>query len=617
MTYSQAQIDSYVAHLQKMGRYSSADIVRYRDDLEQNFGPKSPGGSPATALPGDTMNWQQRVAQGFGNGGNPAVQDGEGRFKRDPQNFFPTDYEHPIATAHPLNYLESSVGQIPVLAGMAFGGATGGIPGAAAGAYAGEGFRQEIGKRLGTYEGSPDEQVRGALDAGAGGAMAEMGGKVVNAIPLPNKMLPSVFTDANIGDAIQTGSEYALKKARALIANSSYAMTLGKVHPEAAARMMSRPREVMGMTESNHVGAPSGVAQNIADQAESEIQANLKAKGQMVGESNARFERKFGREYADTRPIMRQSNQFLQNIPLNEMGEGQLDQGQVAALSAWADKHLTTTKRTGGSDQGALYSKPVYGEPGTSSITDRRGDFPADLVRSTNYGRTSAPVIGYDSRFLKKTYGDLKPTADSLRADVAKGVSNRNNLATTPPLDEIYKDNMANAIKHTMHSRDPDFLGSDDPAYAQIKLDADTLRGLNTQTRGEGLVSNAMNRNKTGVRDAMQRAIPETYGGPIQDLATNRDYNQGGVAQGKWPTMTQGIRTGLAAGVYGATAAGHDPFTAGIAAALTAGATDPGLHKYMTYYGALASHPVADMIRRNSDQISPLILQGWGNQGER
>ncbi len=621
--YTQAQIDAYVAHLHSMGTYKPADVVRYRDHLEANYGPKAPGGSPETALPQDTMDWKQRIAQSFGDGGNPAVKGQDGKWARDPQNFFPTDYEHPIQTAHPLNYLESSVGQVPVMAGMV-GGAIAGdglasIPGAAYGAAAGESVRQQIGKRLGTYGGTPDEQMSQAIDQGANGAMAEMGGQVINKIPLPTKMLPQVFTDRTVGDALQTGSDYALKKARNLIANSTYGLTLGKTHPEAAARMISRPREVMGMTETNHVGNPSGVAQDVANQAEREIQNNLKSKGRMVGDSNARFEELHGREMADTRGIMAQSNDFLQNIPLNEMGEGQLDQGQIAALSDWADKHLTTTERTPGPDRKALYSKPVYGEPGTLSVTDRRGDFPADLVRSTNFGKDRPPLLGYDSTYLKRPYGDLKPTSDALRSDVVNEM-NKNPLSTHTPLDLQYKENMADAIKRRMHVRDPDFLGADDKAYAQLKTDAKTLRGLNTETNGEGLVSNAMNRNKSGVRSAMQRAIPETYNGPLQDLAANRDFNQGGVVQGKWPTITQGARgvgMAAAASAYGGM---HDPFTAGLAAAAVGAATDPGFHKYMLHYGSRMSEPVTDLIRRHAGQISPMYLKGkspWDLQGDR
>lgn len=605
--YTQAQIDSYIAHLQKMGTYKPADVVKYRDHLEQNYGPKSPGGSPETALPHDTMAWNQRIAQSFGDQGNPPVKGADGRWSKDPQNFLPTDYEHPIQTAHPLNYLESSVGQIPVMAGM-LGGALAGegvasIPGAALGAAAGESVRQGIGKRLGVIEGGPDEQMHAALEQGAGGAMAEMGGQAFNAIPV-KKILPSVFSDATMGDAVQTGSEYALKKARALIANSSYAMSLGKVHPEAAARMISRPREVMGMNEINHVGAPSAVAQMVGKQAADELDANLVQKGAAVGQSNARFERLYGRENTDTRGLMKQSNDFLQNIPLNEYGEGRLDANQIRDLSEWADKNLTTVTRTPDPVETALYSKPVYGEAPVT--VTRTPDF--GFMGSHQFSKQPAPIIGYDTRELRKTFGSLKPSSDALRTEVQNQMA-KNPLSTSTPYDAQYKENMANAIKRQMHARDPDFLGADDAAYSQLKTDAKTLRPLATENGGEGLVSNMMNRNKSGIRDAARRAVPETYAGPIQDLAANRDYNQGGVTAGKWPTMTQGARLGLASGVYGATALGHDPFLAALAGVATGAATDPGLHKYMTYYGALASHPLTDMIRRNSNQISPLLMK--------
>lgn len=619
--YTEDDINAYMESLPAKG-YKPDDIAAYRKHLMENFGPLAPGGTPERAIPQDILTTKERIATSFGNeagikglleskgykniartkSGELLAQDPEGKWVYEPTNFFPSDITRPIESAHPLKYLEASTGAAVPLAGMAVGALGAGIPGAGVGAFTGQGLRQRIGRQLGTYQGGPESEFREALPALGEGVVAETGGKALQYLPL-KKYLPKYFADKTLGEALQTGTNYWLDKFKSAIARSSSLGTLGKVPVSSTARMIERPKQVMAATEHARVGEPSDVVQKIADEAEAELLARGGTLGQNVGAANAKFMEKFGKQSADTRPVIRQSEEFLNKIPLNEFGTGKMDPTEINAFKDFVNREFTTEKITTQPIGGELFSKPIKAPEITVPYTQVAiaPDFakglkvvPGEVVNQ----KLPGPVVGYSTRYPTKTFESLKPTADDL-VEAFESYKNQNPLAKSLPLDIQYKRLLARRTKELFHNVDPN-LAEADKAYSSFKDNAELLKALSSPGRGEGFISNIMGKNKTEAQNAAKQVIPQTYHGSIQDLRAARDFSERPRYPGSWSNVAlagRGLLT--AAGGYGSYHAGASPADALAIAATIGTMTDPIAHKYGLYFGSRVSRPLGSVLRES------------------
>ncbi len=625
--YTQAQIEAYMTHLNGMGKYTPEQIQKYRTHLETNFGPKAPGGSPENAVPQEIYGHGERVAAGFGNDagnydvlrrkgytqprkspeGKTLVKDSTGRWVYEPDNFFPTNWEHPIDTAHPVNYLESGLGSVPPLAGMATGGMLGtasggpaaGIVAAGLGNFTGKALQQRIGQALGTrpYQG-PIDALEEASPAIIEGMATEAGGKLINQIPI-GRIAPKYFHDRTVGEVMDTSLNYVSDKLRRAAATMSSAATLGKVPVDSAERMIVRPTEVMSMSERNKPGQPNTVVQGIADQAEIELEQNLKRVGRDQGQAKELFMRNNGRKMVDTTPAMRRHYDIVNRSTVNEHGTGVIEPQVMDGLEMEARRELQAKEMRPGPGAGELVHKNVYGP-----------EAPFELPPGPMLPGGSAPeLMGHEATVNRKTFEQLAPYRESLGARVGNWNANPLNRNSSPAVNN-YEKGMYGAVTDLFHEVDPS-LASADTAYNAARDDAALLRRLKTPGQGEGFIGNLMGRNKTEAQDAARRMTPKTFNGPVQDLQAARDFSEGAVMPGTGPAMARAGRAlGAAMLGYGARA---NEASWGESLAIAGGlglATSPLTQKYLLHYGARAIDPLSRSMRNyGGGQIMPMMLQ--------
>ena len=581
-----------------------------------------------------------------------------------------------LKNMHPINALESRLGSALPVAGMLTGGAAGTIAagpepmapaaamaGAGVGAGIGEAARVAAGRRMGMYQGpSADDIAAKSL----GAATTEGGGQVLNAIPIPI----GNGDYSNIPELAGNAAQMLLNGGKKVITKVGSVLT--QTPQDAMLRTIERPNQILNPPDALDTASAANAEieatkKNASAKVGKAYENFLKQKGgeltptdDLLGR-NAEFQqenipnaqgeatvRPDEASYLNQKALADFTTPEFSATPLpNAVSTKPLfDKGAPTVIDPGVP--YTPVKpqivRAGETEQTMTPISPTMsvGKPVIQNIypeksyepipvpvsTVERGWLPGEPVEHTPVSLqfapedqtyvpgkepiTVSPLEGYENQMPLQTWGSLRKTSQDITNNEVGTAYDKDGLLQRTDAGTNQQKRLDGMIRGKFKEADPDILRESQNA-SQVSDDLENIKPLRNDPTAESFINNIFKKNKSAQQQSMENLAPETYNGPIKDIAADNAYNDTptrlGVSVGQMGRAGAGALVGQQAYAHGA-----DPAAAAALGLSTAVVTDPRVWKAGLGYGSKMVSPWTGLATDNIEQATPAVINQLQNR---